>query len=208
MWQANYFGNPRARLKKEKSFEHVTLLERKLLFGERNRYTGGSTPINYTGGVLYWVTTNVQDAGGTLTEPEVWTFAEKIFGNPGHGNSRTVFCAPKVRSVIDGLAAGRLQTVPSDDTYGIAISQWKMSAGILNLITHYQLKDGAGGGGFEDYAIALNMRSLNFCYGRNTQYLQNRQNPGDDKVVDEYLTEAGLALRNESIHGILKNVTS
>lgn len=208
-WQANYFGPPRARLKKEKAFEHVVLLERKFIFGERNRDTSSpNAPTNYTGGVLYWITTNVQAAGGTLTEPEVWSFAEKLFANPGHGNSRTVFCALKVRSVFDGLAAGRLQMVPKDDTYGIAVDQFKTSAGVLNLVTHYQLKDGPGGNGFEDYAIGLNMRSLNFAWGRNTSYLQNRQNPGTDALIDEYLTEAGLAFRNEALHGVLTGVSS
>jgi hypothetical protein len=44
--------------------------------------------------------------------------------------------------------------------------------------------------------------------GRDTKLRTNIQAPGLDGWQDEYLTEAGLEVRLEKVHGILSNATA
>jgi len=207
-WVQNYIGQPRTRLRREKAVEHKIDLERSFLFGERNRdTTDTSAPINYTGGFLYWATANAKAAGGTLTEPEVWDWCEDLFAHTASGPTRTLFASALVCSVIDLLAGARLQTVPKDDTYGIAVKEWLTSHGRLLIVKHRLLETGAGASGYGGYGLAADMRQLKYRYGRNTQLLTDRQAPGDDKWVDEYLTECGLEFRLPAAHGVLSGVT-
>jgi hypothetical protein len=207
----SFLGNNRTRLRMEAAVDHRIDMEQAFLFGERNRdTTDTANPRSYTGGFLYWVTTNVKDAGGTLTEPEVWDWAEDVFKATGGSPTRLLLAAGGVCSIIDLLAAGRLQTVPSDKTYGIAVKQWITTHGTFNVIKHRLLVDGAGGEGYGDYALAVDPKNVRhrFAEGRKSRLLTDRQNPGADRWIDEYLEESGLELSLESTMGILKNATS
>jgi hypothetical protein len=205
----SYWGNNRTRQRKEAAKEHKLALERSFIFGERNRdITDTAAPRNYTGGVLYFATANPLSVGGTLTEPEVWTWAEDLFAHTAAGETRTLLASGLWCSTIDLLAASRLQTVPgSDKTYGIGIRQWITSHGTLLVIKHRMLVDGAEGEGYGDYALALAMRSLKFRFLQNTMLKTDVQNPGDDGWQDEYLTEAGLELSNPELHGVGSGLT-
>jgi hypothetical protein len=207
-WVKNYIGQPRTRLRREKAVEHKVDIERSFLFGERNRDTSTpGAPINYTGGFLYWATANAKNAGGTLTESEIWSWCESLFAHTASGPTRTLFASALVCSVIDLLAGARLQTVPKDETYGIAVKEWLTSHGRLLIVKHRLLETGAGGQGYGGYGLAADMRQLRYRYGRNTQLLTDRQAPGDDKWTDEYLTECGLEFKLPAVHGVLTGVT-
>jgi hypothetical protein len=41
---------------------------------------------------------------------------------------------------------------------------------------------------------------------RDTNLLTNRQNPGDDRVAAEYLTEMGWTVAQEKTHGLLTGI--
>lgn len=210
----NYGGRDRPRLRKESGRYHMVDIERNLLFGERQEAVSGNdgsadSPRRYTGGFFYHVTTNITDAAGTLTEPEVWTFCEKVFDATSGSDTRTLFCSSLVCSVIDLLAGARLQTVPKDQTYGIAVKQWVTSHGDLLIVKHRLLKNGPGGTGFGGHAIAVEPKGLEYRYmrDRDTKLLVDRQAPGDDKWTDEYLTECGLELKLQKTMGYIKGVT-
>ena len=214
-WQANYLGNERTRKRAEKAIEHKIDMERAFLFGERNRDTSTSPgPTNLTGGAFYWATSNSKDAAGTLTEPEVWNWCEQLFAHTAGGPTRTVYSSLTLLSVIDMLAGARLQTVPADRTYGIAVKEWLTSHGRLLFVAHRLLEAGpnssvigTGAAGYGGVGLGLDISQLRFRYGRNTKLLTDRQAPGDDKWADEYLTEAGLECSLPLVHGVLRNVT-
>jgi hypothetical protein len=48
----------------------------------------------------------------------------------------------------------------------------------------------------------LRMRTLS---GRATKLMKNRQSPGVDGWVDEYLCEVGAQTMNEEVHGVIKD---
>lgn len=210
----NYTGPDRDRLRAEMAIMHKIQIERLGLFGERKEHTNdndGSAngPRRYTGGLLFYLTTNVKDASGTLTEPEMEDFCQTVFEHTGAGTQRVLFASSLVVSVIDQLAAGRLQTVPSDKTYGIAINQWITSHGTLMIVKHRLLENGPGGTGFGGYALAVDPKNVKYAHlqNRDTKLRMNVQAPGDDKWTDEYLTECGWEIAQEKLHGVLKGVT-
>lgn len=208
-----YFGDTRSTLRAEKAIEFALDLERAFLFGSRSENDPGATnqPRRTTGGFTYWATSNIKDAGGTLTEAEMEDWLADVFAHTSSGNSRVLMAAPKVISVIDQLAAGRLQMVPSDKTYGIAVKQWLTSHGTLNIVKHRLLENGVGtGNGYGGWALCVDPKNLKFRPLRNsdTKLLMNRQQPGVDGWVDEYLAEVGLEFHVPVTSGILKNVSA
>jgi hypothetical protein len=208
----NYSGPDYARLVKEKGIEHQIDLERTLLFGKRNIDTSStSNPIRYTGGFFEFCDTesNIKDAGGTLTEPEIENWLQDVFAHTGAGDSRMLFCSPLVISVLDQIAVARLQTVPSDKTYGIAVKQWLTGHGTLNVVKHRLFENGPGGFGYGNYAIAVDPTRFKRrpLRGRDTKLKENIQANDADTKKGEYMTEVGWEVRAPLIHGILKNVT-
>lgn len=206
----SYFGQTRPRLRAEKAIEHAIDMERAMLFGGRAEDTSGTQVRRTSGGFFFYATSNVKDAGGTLTEQELEDWLADVFATTSSGDSRTLFASPKVISVLDMLGLAKLQTVPSDKTYGISVKQYLTSHGTLNIVKHRLLENGAGGNGFGNYAIAVDTSRLMYRPYSNgaTKLLIDRQSNGVDGYVDEYLTEAGWEIHNPAAHGTLKNVTA
>lgn len=207
----NYGGRDQPRLRKEAGVYHMMEIERSFLYGQRNiDTTSTANPVRYSGGFTYWVTTNLQSASGTLTEPEMETFTQTIFQATGAGNTRVLFAAPGVVSIIDQLAAGRLQTVPSDKTFGIEVLTWLTSHGRFNIVKHRLLENGPGGTGYGGFALAVDPKKVQYVplRERDTKLRMDVGTPGDDSWTDEYMTECGFQISNQKVHGILYSVTS
>lgn len=205
-----YFGQTRPTLRAEKAIEHAIDIERAFMFGVRYASSSGNTIQRTTGGFTYFATANPLDLlGSSLSMPDLEGWMEDLFAHTASGDSRVLFCSPLVITAIDQLAAPDLRLVPSDRTFGITVRQLLTGHGTLNIVKHRLLEFGPSGTqGYGDYAFAvdpkmLRMRPLN---GGSTKLLINRQSPGTDGWVDEYLTEVGLQLTNPEVHGILKNV--
>lgn len=207
----NYTGPDRPRLRAEKAIEHKIDLERTVLFGERNIDTATSTntPRRYTGGFFYFVSTNAQDMGGIVTEPEIETFCQNLFSHTASGDTRLLFCSPLVISVLDQLVGARIQVAPKETTMGLAVKTWVTGHGNLNIIKHRLLENGAGGTGYAGYAIAVDPGKMmyRFLQNRDTKLLVDIQAPDLDGFKDEYMTECGWQMENESVHGYFYGVT-
>lgn len=206
----NYIGKDRPRLRAEKAIEHKLDLERTALFGERNEDTASSSnPRRYTGGALYYLDSNIKDAGGTLTGNEIEDWLQDVFQHTGGSDTRILFASPKIISVIDQLAVGNLQLVPSDKTYGIAVRQWLTGHGTFNIVKHRLLDNGVGGTGYGGYGLLIDPKLWHYrCLGnRSTKLRVDVGADGDDAWTDEYLTECGWQVELAKTQGVLKNVT-
>jgi hypothetical protein len=217
----NYGGRDEPRQIREHAIYHAMDLENAFIKGQRNiDTTDTGAPIRYTGGFIYYITgyaaspgSEVTAISGTLTEPALETFTQGIFQATGGGNTRVLFCSPLVVSVIDQLAAGRLQTVPSDKTYGIAVNQWLTSHGTLNIVKHRMLNAGTGttggGTGFTGHALAVDPSRISYCPLRewDTKLRRDVGTPGDLGTTHEYVTEAGFQVSNPEVHGMLTGIT-
>lgn len=209
----NYTGPDRPRLRAEKAKEHKIDLERTAVFGERNLFTSGAettaNPRRYTGGFLYYVTTNAKDMGGIMTEPEVEDFCQTVFQHTASGDTRLLLASPLAVSVIDQLAAARIQVAPRESTFGLAVRTWVTAHGTLNIVKHRLLENGAGGTGYAGYMLAVDPMKMRYRFlrGRNTKLLVDIQSPDLDAWKDEYMTECGWQVENELVHGYAFGIT-
>ncbi len=216
----NYGGRDEPRQIREHAIYHAMDLENAFIKGQRNiDTTDTGAPIRYTGGFIYFATGYVTTQSeytaisGTLTEPALETFTQTIFQPTGGSMSRVLFCSPLVISVIDQLAAGRLHTVPSDKTYGIAVNQWLTSHGTLNIVKHRMLNAGTGtsggGTGFTGHALGVDPSRISYCPLRewDTKLRRDVGTPGDLGTTHEYVTEAGFQVSNPETHGMLVGIT-
>ena len=208
-----YGGDDRPYQRKKKGIELMRDFERQFLFGEPKETTTGVSSGHarrLTGGMDYWVSTNATAAGGALTETEFEGFLRTVFRYGS--NTRYLFSAPIVLSVISMWAQGKLQTFSKDKTYGIAISQYISPHGTINLVKELMLEN-AGGvsstSNFGGYAFAVELEELVYRYlqNRDVTFHTDIQHPGDDFYKDQYLAEIGMEFHQERKHGVLTGVT-
>lgn len=200
-----YGGGDLSYLRMKKLVEHKIQMERALLFGELKEDTDGDHPKRATRGLLKFIVgTNTQAAGGTLTEAEFETFLETgfMYGS----TTKTLLASPKVISAINYWGKNALQMLPKDKTYGLSVMRYLSSHGEVLLIRHKLLQGTIYGG----YAFLLDMNNLfyRFLKGRDTKLQRNIQDPDEDQEKDQYITEAGLELRNPETHSVLTGVSS
>lgn len=95
----------------------------------------------------------------------------------------------------------KLQMLPKDQTYGIAINQYVSPQGTVNLVRNMLLEGDVYGG----YAFGLQMSELTYRYlnGRDIKFVTNIHHPGDDMFKDQYIGEIGLEIHQEKLHGYL-----
>ena len=207
-----YFGQSRPRLRAEQAIAHAIDLEKCFLFGGRSESTATTNaPLRTTGGFTFWATSNVTDLlGASLSEPDLETWLESVFQHTASGDSRVLFCAPSVITALDQLAVGKIRTVSDSSlTYGISVKQWLTSHGTLNIVKHRLLakpltQDMTAG--YTSVAYAVDPKMLSNRPIQTTVLKMDRQTPGVDGFIDEYLTEQGLQMTNPEVHGILKNI--
>jgi len=203
-----YGGSERDYDRRKAAVQHAFEIERTFLFGKKRETTGpNGHRERATGGLLSWITTNVTNVGGALTDSVFETFAETLFR---YGSSTKLLLASRrVMSQMDMIAAGRLQTVPRADTYGVAMKRYVTGHGELMVaISDFLINDYAG------YAIAIDLENVAKRYmkdsegrDRDSQLRTNIEDPSADGWIDEYLSEVGLHVTLESAHGVLKGVS-
>ncbi len=203
-----YSGPDRPRLRRKKALKHMRDIERALILGQpKEDVTTGSYPRRSTGGVLYHITTNVEDrsgSGGGLNY-QVWTeWAESVF-RYGESKTRLVLASAEVITAVDMMANDKYFAKTPEEVYGVRTMRIATSHGDFLLVRHKQFGDM----GLNGYAIALDMQDVNYRFmrGRDTKFFSDIQTPGDDLMKDQYLTECGLEFPLEERSGVLKGVT-
>jgi hypothetical protein len=212
-----YGGADRPYQRKKKGIELMRDLERAFLFGQPIQDTGTSRDATLvharrtTGGLDYFIATNATTAGGALTESEFEGFLRTVFRYGS--NTRYLFCAPIILSVVSLWAQGKLQMFPKDKTYGIAISQYLSPHGTVNLVKELMLENAGGVSStlyYGGYAFAVELEDVVYRYlqNRDVQFETDIQHPADDFYKDQYICEVGMEFHNELKHGQLYGVTS
>ncbi len=182
--------------RKKKGIEHAVDIERAFIYGiaSADLGTGVTHPKRATAGVLSRITVYATASVDTEAEFETWLESAFAYGNV----EKYLFASAPVISMINGWAKGKLEVLDKAKTYGLTILRYISPHGTVNIIKHSLLT----GTVFGNYAIMIDMESLTYRYliNRDTKLLTNRQNPGDDERVDEFLTECGLMMEQDSRH--------
>lgn len=201
-------GNDMAQLRREHLQLHMKDIERAFFFGEPKEDTDGAQPIRSTGGLRYWISTNVATQTD-LTNAEFEAWISDVFKKGG--DKKIGFLSPLIASAVNSWAVGKLQMFPKDKTFGIAIANYLSIHGELNFVVEKLFAENST---YNGYAFAVDMERVAYRYlagngkNRDTKLLKNRQAPGDDKLIEEYLSEIGFQLATEDRHGFLKGVAT
>jgi len=187
---------------------HSIEMERAFLWGGsvEDTSTGPQTD-RTTKGLINFISTNVQDFADSVSI-SVWeTFLEGVFKNGS--NEKIALFGARAINVFNQLARAHytVEATPTTDTYGMNMTKWITPFGTLQIKQHPLLSQVSD---FQDWGFVLDPKNVKYRYlrGRDTQYLENRQSPGDDTTTNEFLTECGLELNHESSHGVIKNASA
>ncbi len=183
---------------RKKAIEHMIDIERAFLFGKKAINTGGTHPKRYTGGIIPAVTVYKTANVDTEAEFEDWLGAQAF----AHGNVEKYFYASSaVISMINSWAKKKVELVQSEKVYGMRINRYESPFGTVNMIRHPLLT----GTKYGNYGVMLDMECLTYRYlsNRDTKLLTNRQAPGEDSRVDEYLSECGLQMEQDKRHAVM-----
>jgi hypothetical protein len=160
-------------------------------------------------GLIPAIKTNITDAGGTLTKKVFEGFSRQAFryGN----NTKILLAAPTIKSAINEWAREFLLVKPGETKYGVKIQQIETAHGTWLLVNDWMLES-VGSYGFGATALSVDLDQIRYMYlsnngiNRDTAIHEDVVNTGEDKVVDEILTEGGYAIQQEKYHARLFNV--
>lgn len=178
--------------------------------GKASEDLTGSQPRRTTAGVFNLISTNVLDAGGTLTEAEFFDFMSPCF-RYGNQSTKTLFASRTLVSALNSFPRGKLEVVQGDNdkTYGLNVMDYQSPFGRLNVITHNMFEGSkyGGVGAILDLSLAKQRPLANEEGSRDTHIRENIQAPDADTRKDEYLAEKGFQLGQDPAHGMIQNVT-
>lgn len=201
-----YGGKDIAHVRMMQMIEHQKEIERGFWFGEPKEDTSGTHPRRATGGVDYWISTNVTvDSNGTLTEAEFEAWLRTGFR---YGSSmKYLFAAPIYLSAISTWARAQLQVVPRDKTYGIAVQQYITPHGVINIVNQKIFSEVTT---YAGYAYLIDLEGLKYRYlaNRDTRLKTHIEDNDADGEEDEYISEVGLHFEQEKKNSVMTGVTA
>jgi len=106
---------------------------------------------------------------------------------------------------------GEIQMTPMSETYGMMLDRYRTPYGFLQIRQHPLFSKNAT---FRTWGIVVDPEYLadrilsGNGVNRDTNYLENRQNAGDDATKDEWLTESGLELDFDTCNAVFKGASS
>jgi hypothetical protein len=208
-----YGGREPAKEAARQAVEHKRQLEHNGFFGERFFITTGAEPQGGAGGLYSFITTNRFPVGGELTSdfldlslatvlakgsPDKVIFTGTIgayYISRFHRSGQGAFWKPSNESVhgvkVDGFISG---------VYG-----YQIPVVVKKEWSNYP----SGDAGYNGCMFFIDMSNVERrpLRDRDTKLLTNRQNPGDDRVAAEYLTEMGWEVAQEKTHGLLTGIS-
>ncbi len=211
MASAVYGEAEQARTEKDAQESLMVQIEKSWLF------QNGIQANTMTGGIEYWLSSNVTNVGGLMTETAFNNWLRgTLRRNAGVKSASLCFFAGElVRKAMTGWAFDRLRYMQDDDVHGIYCSEYTAETGQRIKIVPHALMSPTGSSntaanlGWSGYGMLLNMDNIGRAEfkGRGWRKRTDIEAPGTDGKKSEYITDEGLDLMNEASHGILKGVT-
>lgn len=189
----------RKRLRRLKMLEHRLALERIALWGEKKKDTVNKRYL--AGGVVSFISSNVYDADGLLTEKKFnGDFTE--MGFKYGSKSKVLVCGPALGSVINDFAASKIQTSSGESTYGLKLNYVQTFHGRVYIIVSQTFEHD-----YESWGVLLDMKHIHYRpqRGRDTKLYTNIQDNDVDGWMDEYRTKFTMQVELEKCHAIIKN---
>lgn len=216
-------GNINENSKFDCAMQHSMEQEKAFIWGRRERVDQlpGSTatePMRTTGGIKFWVdleapgnalngATDLATAN-TLTKDEFLAFLEPIYTVPGGSGNKLALCGSTFLGVMTKYAEelGTVFLEPKEKTYGLQVRTLVHAWGELKFVNHQLFSEHPS---WRGACVIVDTRNIMYRYlkGRDTRFLRERQGNGEDKVVHEFMTKAGLELMHSRTHGYITGIT-
>jgi hypothetical protein len=197
----HYGGDERKRLQVKFGKEHARSIEQTIFFGARDIQ---STNQRFCGGLKEFISTNVTNDSGGLTEAEWQSFLKTGFR---YGSDRKVaFCSPTAVAALEGYARSNLKVEKNlmGEKYGIQMSTYISGQGVVDIVMHRDWNDSSVYGG---YVFLVDLDAVKLRPLRDTRLRPDVQAPDYDGFKDEYLTEVSLEVKHERKHALLTGIT-
>lgn len=226
-----YGGKDRAHQRMKKLLEHCEEIEHMLWWGVRGTGTAGGTD-TLSGGIIDYIpASNTMDIGGALTE-EVFNDFLRTFSRYGNSERKVLFASRFVCDVISSFArvsapttgehttARRSAPSGKNQTMGTHVNQYIAGVGFTADIMPAQaleslpgdLPTGFGTGqvpsGWDGFAVLIDPETIKLAkYGNTYMQLEvDVQLPGQDGLVDSYISDVGLQRGNENHQGLMTGI--
>ena len=200
-------GDPANEVAK-KAVEHKRALENSCWVGGRDY--DSATSKGWMGGIVAeFISTNVTSAVGTLSLTALDSALEDIFQ---YGSmNKVIFAAPTPAGALSRLLANNwVMASPDSKVYGAKVNAFvngAYGASVPVIVKREWGREQAASGQRGGWMVVLDLAYIKKRPLRGTRLLRNRQAPGVDSQVHEYLTEMSLEVAQEKTHGILKGIT-
>ena len=116
----------------------------------------------------------------------------------------TLTAAPVLAATAPTPAPASAVQAKKYGKWGIDLTTYYSSQGVLDVVMHRSWNDSAVYGG---YGFIIDPAFVEWKYLRDTRLKKNVEAPDYDGMKDEYLTEAGMKIANEAAHAKIVGVT-
>jgi len=156
-------------------------------------------------------TENTSGTSNTITRSELEGYLQRVFAvSNNKTNEKLVLGGAGFIGAINVAYERLIQTTRSlgkkdDETYGMNLTGLQTVHGMIWMKSHPLFSQRTD---MMYNALVLDVGNLKYRYltDSDTILLKNRQNPGEDRRRDEWLTECGLECRFPESHMYFKNV--
>lgn len=208
---ALYGGSDKMTEPKWQGIEHRKSIELAAFFGKRHKLTGaGGLPVTTTGGIEYFVTTNVWDCAGN--KPKFSQVIEALeegmkYGRGGNldgSNTKYLFASYKWLTHLESLGRDAIQYRPHDTVLGLKLGEIQTAHGRLVIVPTPILTGSSYGG----HAFLLDLNHVQYVYhkGRDTRLVADIQANDADSKEFEYLSDCGFEIELERSHMVWKGL--
>ncbi len=198
-----YGGNERPRLRVNAAQKHARLLELEFFHGIKYEDLSGNEPRRYAGGLDHFVTSNVLNASGPVSESELYEWLGTVYRHGVDGatsTSRVLFCGQVLMNTISMWGQAKLQTDSKRNArYGFHIRTLLTPYGELDIVYHPLLENEYAGDGY-----VVDMSGIKIAQLQPTILETNVQETDRDGFKDQYLSEQTYIIINEKAHGRIR----
>lgn len=207
-----YGGDDFAYQARKAGLEHKIQMERAYLFGEKSEDLdgpsgSGGTPFRTTDGVISRISTNT----GTFASITLDAFEAELRDGFRYGPAeKMLFASRPIISFLNLLASASIETIPTTESFPLALTEYVSGHGKLYLVTHNLLEGaGANNTAYAGWALGIDLDCVfhRYLQGADTHIIPHIEANDEDGRRDEYLTESGLMLVQEKNHFLINNVT-
>ena len=184
-------------------------MEHAFRFGVRDLSSSGNTTQRHTGGLEYYVSSNVFQANGQVTEPWLLACCKEIF-QYGTATKKLVLAGPELMAQLAALGLLAETVISASDErnwLGMEIRKFISPFGVLNFVWDKALTYGYADRG---HVIDLDHVRQVTLQGRALNYKRTTERDDTtllDGVIGEFLTERGFECDNEPTLAVIKGTT-